>query len=150
MPIQHLRHHTRTPAGADHMNNDITILKHPVPLRPSADAHRGFIRTDHPRTTQARQDAGHIGIEAWFATAEGRIQRALADTQSIQVQHHPTEPPIADGMDKAQIHRQCDDTEAERCARFKPVRHGRQRGSPAALAVPRIALDPCDHRLNLG
>src|SRR5271165_1725039 len=150
VPVQHLADHTGAATGADHVNDDVVVLKHPVPAGPSGNTDRGLVRADHAGAARPGENAGDIGIEAWLATAECRVQGALADAQAIQVQHHTAEPPVADGMHEAQIHRQGHDADAERRARLQPVRHRRRRGAIAALAVSGVPLHPRHHRLNLG
>src|SRR5208337_692464 len=94
VPIKHLGDHTGATAGTDHVNDDVVVLEHPVPVGPSGNTDRGLIRADHAGAAQPGENAGDIGIEAWLAAAERRVQGALADAQAIQVQQQPAEPPV--------------------------------------------------------
>ena len=146
VPAQYLGDHIRATAAADHVDHHVGVLEHPVPAAVPVDAHAGFVRVDHPRTPQSRENGGDTGIEPWLATTERGIQRPLADRQTEQLQQQPAQSPVADGVHEAQIHRQRHDVEAERGARLQSLRHRRQRGGAAAPAAAGISLHSRHHR----
>lgn len=79
------------------------------------------------------QDGTDFGVEAGLAVLECGVERTFADGEAKQF-----EPPVADVVDEAQLHRQGDDVKAERRARLQPLgQWGQGRG---AAAVPGLAV----------
>ena len=52
VPVQHLADHARATARADHVDDDIIVLEHPVPVGPSGNTDRGLVRADHAGAPQ--------------------------------------------------------------------------------------------------
>jgi len=115
-------------------------------MRTPSEAVLPTVRADHPRPAQPGQDGRGLGVEAGLAAPECRVERALADAEAEQLEQQAAEPPVADVVDEAQVHRQRDDVAAERRARLQPFRQRGRSGAAAAAAVPGIALHPGDHR----
>ena len=107
------------------------------------DAHAGLVRADHTGAAQAGENGARPRHRSrGLAASEGRVQRTFADRQPEQFQHQPAQPPVADRMHDAQIHRQRHDVEAERRARLQTLRHRRQRDAAAAAALRRRSAPP--------
>ncbi len=89
MPVQHLSDDAGATAVADDVDHHLAVLEHPIRARTTIDAHARFIRAGHASAAQAREDAGHVGVEAQLAPAKGGVERALADPQAEQLQQQP-------------------------------------------------------------
>lgn len=115
-------------------------------MRTPSEAVLPTVRADDAGPAEAGQDGRGLGIEAGLAAPECGVQRALADGEAEQLEQQPAEPPVADVVDEAQVHRQRDDVQAERRARLQPLGQRRQGGGAAAAAMPGVALHPGNHR----
>ena len=115
-------------------------------MRAPSEAVLPTVRANHPRPAQPGQDGRGLGVEAELAAPERGVERALADGEAEQLEQQPAEPPVADLVGEAQVHRQRDDVRAERRARLQPFRQRRQGGAAAAAAMPSVALHPGHHR----
>jgi hypothetical protein len=119
MSGHHLGDDTGAAAAADHVDHHLVILEHPIPASATVNAHAGLVRAHHPRPPQPSQNGRSLGVEARLAAPESRIERAFADGQAEQFEQQAAQPPVADVMDEAQVHRQRDDVQAERRTRLQ-------------------------------
>ena len=90
-------------------------------MRTPSEAVLPTVRADDAGPAEAGQDGRGLGIEAGLAAPECRIERTLADGQAEQFEQQAAQPPVADVVDEAQVHRQRDDVAAERRAGFQPL-----------------------------
>ena len=118
-------------------------------MRTPSEAVLPTVRTDDAGSAQAGQNGTSLGVEAGLAALEGGVERTLADGEAEQFEQQAAQPPVADVVDEAQIHRQRDDVQTERRAGLQPLGQRRQGGAPAAAAVPGIALHPGHRRRHL-
>jgi hypothetical protein len=86
---QRLGDHTGGAGGAHGVDHHLNVLEHPVRVSAAVDAHRGLVGADDPRPAQPREDRRDLIVETGPGTLQHRIQRAVADLQSIQVQEQP-------------------------------------------------------------
>ena len=91
-------------------------------MRTPSEAVLPTVRANHPRPAQAGQNGGSLGVEAGLAALECGVERALADGEAEQVEQQAAQPPVADVVDEAQVHRQRDDAAAEWCTGFQALR----------------------------
>jgi hypothetical protein len=106
------------------------------------------VRADDARPAQPGQNGSDLGVEAGLATLERGIERAPADAEAEQLKQQAAQPPVAEVMDEAQVHRQRDDIAAERRTRLQPLGQWGQGGAAAPAAVPGVALHSRHHRGN--
>src|SRR5918994_7563007 len=81
-------------------------------MRAPSEAVLPTVRANHPRPAQPGQDGRGLGVEAELAAPECGVERALADGEAEQLEQQPAEPPVANLVGEAQVHRQRDGVRA--------------------------------------
>lgn len=94
--VHHLADHAGATAVTDDVDHHLDILEDPIPAGAAIHADARFIGTHHAGTPRTRQDRADLGIQPRLDMLEGAIQRALADRQAEQFQHHAVQPLVAD------------------------------------------------------
>jgi hypothetical protein len=148
MAVQDAGDDIRSTAMPHNMNDDVLILKHPVPACFTVNPNAGFIGIDHTRCAQAGQNGGNLIIKAQLGFSEHSIQSALADRQRKQMPEQLAQSVVADGVGKAQIESQRQNVGTERRPVLQACRHRRQRDPMAAWAMPGITFHPRHDRLD--
>ena len=56
--------------ASNDMEDDIVVLKHPVPPIDAIDPHAGFVGINHPRLAQSRQNGVDLSVKTRFCPLE--------------------------------------------------------------------------------
>ena len=78
------------------MYHHLIVLEYPVPVGASVDTHRGLIGADDPRAAQPGEDGCDLGVETRLGPLQHRVQRTLADLQSIKLLEQLGQTAVAD------------------------------------------------------
>ena len=123
MCAQDVVDHALAPAGADDMDTDLGVLKHPFPLLLAVDAGAGFIAAHQAAAAQAGEDVRHALVQTLCDPLEHVGQASLTDRPAKHLGPERRQALVTDRVRVAQVRRQTLDRSPKWGARVHPSRH---------------------------
>src|ERR1019366_3089678 len=99
MACHHFGDHAGGAAVTDHVDHDLIVLEHPVPVGPASDPHRGLVDDDATRAAgeDRRQDRSAWPVDCLSDGREPAPAKALGDSH-ISFRLHYKQPATVDGI----------------------------------------------------
>jgi hypothetical protein len=105
MRSQHCLDHAMSPAGADHLDAHLGVLKHPLPLLLAVPMGAGFIAADQPTAAQPGEDFRYTLVQPAFDRPEQRGQAPFPDVQAKHLRQERRQAFVTDRMRVPQVRR---------------------------------------------
>jgi hypothetical protein len=75
--------------ASNDMEDDVVVLKHPVPPIDTIDPHAGLVGINHPRLAQSGQNGGDLPVKTRFCPLEESVQATFTNDEPEQVAEQP-------------------------------------------------------------